>query len=529
MCPPGSTASSWCRIVLAGAGPIVWSMSTNVTDRVRLLLAARWLAARRAARLPASPIGLAQRLIPGYRVTPALALLSDELERAVTEPEVRLLITTPPRTGKSKLTSQVLPVWALARNPDLEVMGVSHGDDLALEHSREARRLVRDNGSVLGFKLAQDKSSAGRWRVDGQAGGMWAGGIMSGNVGFGSDLLLLDDVVKSAQEADSPAHRRRVSAEFHSSLMSRLHPGGSVVLVMTRWHPEDLAGELLAEGGWRHVNIPAVAEVGVADVLGRRPGVAMISALGRTAAGFAELRRAVGERVWFALYEGVPSPVEGGLVQRSWFEEWRLESVPGLPVRTVVGVDPSDSGRGDACGIVAASLMGDGSVVVTHDVSAPLTSDAWSRRAVELAFEVGASEVVVEGFTTAATYERVVGDAVARFCADHPELARRVGVRVWRARGDAFARSEGLLQALETGRCRVVGCLALEGEAVLWQSGQHQPDGLAALVIAFDVLSSVGGVVVAAPGGRLGGGRLGVVGGSGEVWWRRSVGGRRVG
>ena len=114
--------------------------------------------------------------------------------------------------------------------------------------------------------------------------------------------------MKDAQEADSAAHRRRVVNEYHSSLATRVHPGASILLVMTRWHPCDLAGELLASEPdvWTHTNVPAVAEAGIPDALGRATGVAMTSALGFTAEHFAAARRTSGERAWFALYEGVP-------------------------------------------------------------------------------------------------------------------------------------------------------------------------------------------------------------------------------
>ncbi|MFF0487796.1 hypothetical protein ACFYTQ_02110 [Nocardia sp. NPDC004068] len=128
--------------------------------------------------------------------------------------------------------------------------------------------------------------------------------------------------MKNAQAAESATYPRRVIHEFRASLMTRLHPGGSVVIVGTRWHPEDLIGTLLAEEPdvWDHINIPAVAETGIPDALDRSPGAAMVSALGRTAEEFAALRRTVGKRTWYSLFQGVPAPPEGGLVRREWFD-----------------------------------------------------------------------------------------------------------------------------------------------------------------------------------------------------------------
>ncbi|GFG68099.1 hypothetical protein MKUB_55890 [Mycobacterium kubicae] len=465
---------------------------------ITTLSAARVCQAARERQRPASPAELARRLDPKFVVTPTIRMLSDIAVRSVTEPDERDVVTTPPRTGKSRLLAVWTVVWALMRDPDMQIVLVSYSDELAQAHSREARQLINEHADYLGFRLSQDKTAVGRWRVDGHAGGLLATGINSGVTGFGADMLIVDDPVKDAQEADSAAHRRRVITEYRSTLATRVHPGGSVLLVMTRWHPSDLAGELLESEPdlWRHTNIPAVAEAGVPDALGRAPGVAMTSALGFTAEHFAAARRTSGERAWYALYAGVPAAPEGGLVKREWFDNWRLPAAPSGAVKTVVGVDPSDSGSGDSCGLVAMSLTAEGVVAIIADLSAPMTSDAWARAAVDLAVDVGASEIAVEAFAARETYRRVVAEALAR-------VKTRVPVKIttWppkgtdRGKGDAVARSSALLQALEVGTCRIAGHLPnLEAAAVTWQAGQHQPDSLAAVVVGHDVLvHSVGG------------------------------------
>jgi hypothetical protein len=466
-------------------------------EPIRSLVAARALRAVTARRRPQTPAELAQRLIPGYRVTPTIRLISDVLMKAIIEPDQRIILSCPPRTGKSVLVSQIGPVFALSRDPDAQVIVKSYGDELAEEHSREARRLIAGHPDLLGIELAQDKSAVGRWRVAGHRGGLLAGGILSGTTGFGATLLLVDDPVKGAGEADSAAHRRRLLAEFKASLLSRLHPLASCVVVMSRWSPNDLAGELLAEPGspWTYVNVPAISESGAPDALEREPGVAMVSALGRTAEGFAEIKRAVGQRTWAALYLGVPATPDGGLIQRSWLDDWRLPAAPRRPVHTVVGVDPSDSGSGDSCGLVAASMTAEGVVAVVADASAPMTSEQWATAAVALAVDVGASEIAIEGFAARETYTRVVTEALRRFRTLHP-----IRVTSWppkgggRGGGDAMARSAALLQAFEVGTCRIAGHLpAFEQAATAWQAGQHQPDSLAALVVAHDVLVHAAG------------------------------------
>ncbi|ORA38099.1 hypothetical protein BST13_05745 [Mycobacterium aquaticum] len=447
----------------------------------------------RAQRRPATPAELARRLDPKFRVTPTIRLLSDLAVRSVNEPDERDAVSTPPRTGKSRMLAIWTSVWALMQNPDLEIVIVSYSDELAQVHSREVRKIINEHGDFLGFRLARDKTAVGQWRVEGHEGGVLATGINSGVTGFGADLMIIDDPVKDAAEADSKAHRKRVLNEFQSTLSTRVHPGGSILLVMTRWHEEDLAGALLKQDPkrWRRTNIPAVSDAKIPDALGRPPGVAMISALGYTAADFAATRRMVGERVWFALYCGEPKTPAGSLVKAAWLDGWRLPVAPARPVFTVVAVDPSDSGEGDSCGLVATSMTAGGVVAMIADISAPMTSDAWAVAAVDLAVKVGASQITVEGFSARETYVRVVRAAIGR-AVEAGTLGREIRVTSWppkgRARvGDAVARSAALLQALETGTCRLAGHFPdFEIKAVAWQAGQHQPDNLAALVIGHD-------------------------------------------
>ena len=112
--------------------------------------------------------------------------------------------------------------------PRQTIMLVSYSDELAQAHSREVRRIVNQQSDYLGFSIAAEKSSVGLWAVQGRRGGLLAGGIQSGATGFGaSGLLIIDDPVKDAQEADSAAHRRRVLGEYRSSLATRVHPGAT--------------------------------------------------------------------------------------------------------------------------------------------------------------------------------------------------------------------------------------------------------------------------------------------------------------
>lgn len=300
-----------------------------------------------------------------------------------------------------------------------------------------------------------------------------------------------------------------------------------VVSHNTRWHPEDLSGTVLKgereadprDRSWRHINIPAIAEEGIPDALGREPGEVMVSARQRTRTEFEQTRKKVGERVWYALYQGSPVIPAGGLFSREWFDP-RLPDPPKHPVASIVGIDPADSGEGDDTGIIGGMLDQDGTIVLAEDWSGQMTADDWSRQAVWLALKLGAREIAMEAFATATTYEQVIKrswwdihheveekrrDGAILTAVEERALSRNMPfvIHKWRAGGDAVGRSALLRQALETGKCRVVQykLAQFEDDAANWQSGQHQPDRVSAAIIAHDRLAALGSgrMTVAAP------------------------------
>jgi predicted phage terminase large subunit-like protein len=217
----------------------------------------------------------------------------------------RLMVLMPPGSAKSTYCSVVLPPWWLARHPDHSIIAACHTEALAHHFGRRARAVLSEHGATAGARLARDDRAAGRWRTE--AGGEYfAAGVKGPIIGRRADLILIDDPVKSHAEADSPTLREALWNWFQSDLVPRLKPGGRIVLVMTRWHEDDLAGRLLAgDDGWRVLRLPALAEAD--DPLGRPEGEPLwptwegVEALARK-------RRAVGERIWAALFQQRPRP-----------------------------------------------------------------------------------------------------------------------------------------------------------------------------------------------------------------------------
>ena len=187
-----------------------------------------------------------------------LDLLCEKLEAVERGELLRLMVFMPPRHGKSEVVSKKFPAWYLGRNPDKEIIISSYSADLAYDFSRIARNTFREWGPKLwGLNLADDSSAVGRWGIQGHRGGLVAAGVGGPITGRGAHVAIIDDPFKNYEEAASETIRQKVLNWYKSTLRTRLAPGGAIVLVMTRWHEKDLAGELeaaMAEEGSVHIS-----------------------------------------------------------------------------------------------------------------------------------------------------------------------------------------------------------------------------------------------------------------------------------
>lgn len=251
----------------------------------------------------------------GQTPAPHHRLLIRELERVASGATKRLMVCMPP--GSAKSTYAILFVaWFLARMPRAKIIGASHTADLAERFSRTAQDVIRDNTDILGFRLAResvqdwDTSSRGEYKAAG------VGGPITGRR---ADLVIIDDPVKGRAQADSEIERENTWNWYRANLRTRLRPGASIVLIMTRWHEDDLGGRLLDTQRhlWRVVSLPAQAIEG--DPLGRSPGEWLWD--GDPKYGYADELRSVlaeaeasgGMRDWQSMYQQDPRPGEGAL------------------------------------------------------------------------------------------------------------------------------------------------------------------------------------------------------------------------
>ena len=278
-------------------------------------------------------IAFTRATFPAYEPAPHHRLIAEKL-MAVERGEIdRLIITTAPRHGKSQLASIHFPAWYLGRNPDRRIIATSYGAGLAYRMSRQARNVVIGPGWPFPHRLADDLAQVQQWDIAGHRGGYIAAGSGGPITGSGAHLLLIDDPVRNQQDADSAAQRESLWDWYQSTAYTRLEDGGAVILIMTRWHADDLAGRLLAAqaaGGdrWDVLHLPALAELD--DPLGREPGAALWPEK-YDAAALARINVAIGSRAFAALYQGRPSNDESALLKREWWKFYGGPTGHSLP------------------------------------------------------------------------------------------------------------------------------------------------------------------------------------------------------
>lgn len=281
--------------------------------------------------------------------TPALQLIEDALTDAFNTPDSRLIISMPPQEGKSTTASINFPIWALMQNPDLRIVTGSYAQGLANRNGRAVRNRIKAHPE-FGLEIARDNGAVAEWTLDGHQGGLLAVGRGAGVTGRPADLMLIDDPIKDRQEADSQTIRNLCMDWWHDALAARLSPGAPCIIIATRWHQSDMSGQLAATGDWTVLNIPAQCEDAASDPLGREAGEFMQSARRRTQQQWEQRKATAGPRTWAALYQGHPSPAEGDIFKREWWQHWdTMPSLDGQVIQswdlTFKGDDRTKKGR----------------------------------------------------------------------------------------------------------------------------------------------------------------------------------------
>ncbi|EKA7106791.1 phage terminase large subunit [Salmonella enterica] len=293
-------------------------------------------------------------------------LLSAELDNFLVEAEQglmpRLMIFAPPRSGKSEKASRRFPAYVLGKHPNWNVIACSYSSDLANRMSRDTQRIidsdrykevfpnVRLNGSNIRTVAGGAIRTAELWETlsaDGRlhGGSYRAAGVNGGITGQGMNIGIIDDPAKDYKTASSPTYQEAVIDWYDTTFFTRADPKiNGIIIILTRWHQSDLAGQLLKlaeEGGeqWRVVSFPMEAEkeeiheLNGKTYLLRKPGEILFPE--RMPQEFVDKAKQRGSLVWNALYQQRPTAKGGGLIKSEWFGEYR--ELPVMKWRAVYG------------------------------------------------------------------------------------------------------------------------------------------------------------------------------------------------
>jgi predicted phage terminase large subunit-like protein len=302
-------------------------------------------------------------------VTPAynwrfkhLAYICKALDDVTTGKIKRLILSVPPRHGKSELVTVRYAAWRLEKDPATRIIIGSYSQFLANKFSRKIKRIVKPRVAMNAERKAVEE-----WETKAE-GGIRAAGVGAGVTGTGADLIIIDDPYKGRKTADSQVTRDTVGEWFNEDVYTRLEPGGAVVVIHTRWHEDDLTGRLISEmthedgEKWTVINLPALAEED--DPLGRRPGEALCPQRYDEKA-LERIKKRQGEYAFSALYQGQPVSRSGGLFQKEWFRILDPADVPAN-LRWVRGYDLATSTKqtADFTASAACAVGDDGTLYI---------------------------------------------------------------------------------------------------------------------------------------------------------------------
>jgi len=378
----------------------------------------------------------------------------------------RVLVTMPPRHGKSETCSHWFPTWFLGHFPEERIILSSYEATFAASWGRKVRDSLNEAHAqgLFAHGVRAAVSSVSEWQVEGHGGGMITAGVGGAITGRGGHLLI-DDPVKNAEEANSQTYRDRTWEWYLSTALTRVEPGCWQLLIQTRWHEDDLAGRLLGQApdDWAVVNLPALAEE--QDPLGREPGAPLWPARFDTAA-LAERKTNLGSYWWNALYQQRPSAREGGFFKREWFPI--VEAAPAQAVRVRRWDAASTEAGGDYTVGLCMALTSDG-VFYIEDVQRDQLSPAGVEQLILQTAQTDGAQVRIRE-------EQEPGSAGKAVVTTRAGKLRGFDYRGRRSTGEKTLRAGPFAAQAEAGNVRLVKGLwnrALLDELCAFPHGAH--------------------------------------------------------
>jgi predicted phage terminase large subunit-like protein len=326
-----------------------------------------------------TPGALAAFYQPSTRQTPALDAIDAALVDLADAPgnTGRQMIFVPPQEGKSTRTSCWFPLWLLAQDPSLRIAIVSYSATKAERWGKWIRRMIEGHPE-LGIELMSDSRAVDSYETT-HGGRILSVGISGGITGEPVDCMIIDDPLRGRAEAESPTYRENAWDWWESNGSTRLSSRGRVVLMLTRWNADDLAGRMLKNesGAWKVLRIPALRDPSIPLVRGTdgasayRPNGELISVQRRAPGYFLDLKSKRSMYVWNSIFMQTPVAAEGNLFSRGDFRYWQFAQA-----------DPShhDPVRGERAIVDGVTLfLGDMTRFITMDLAASVkTSADWT-------------------------------------------------------------------------------------------------------------------------------------------------------
>lgn len=498
---------------------MTWATSSEEVAEARRLMIAKAALARDLCRDPAT---MACGLDPGYRLRPHLRVMGDAVAGVLRGDYDRLLILTPPQVGKSTLVAEWGAFWWLTQRPSDDIVIASYGFDLAETRSKAIRQLIARYGHEYGLVPQRGSTAIKDWRLE-SGGHLRAVGVGGGLSGYPANLIIVDDPHADRAEAESPRIRGAVHEWWSSTAAARLQPDmGAVIAIQTRWHEDDFAGRRLADEGrledggrWKVVHLPAIADPRFGpDPIGRAPGEPLTHPKiptkdrARLAAWWADKKRTSMVRDWHSLYQGDPKPVQGSLATYDLMRHITDGVTEVEPQKIAVAVDPSGGGR-DVAGIIGGFLGADQRLWITDDASLVGSSEAWSRAACILAYEIDAAIIIVEvnfGADMAAlvlrtAWKSLVDEGIL------PADELQPQIKTVRAKVGKLLRAEPIAQQMKLDRVRLRGVFPdLVHEWTTWRTTDPLSPGRidASVYLGYGLLPvPTSGVQFALPAGQV--------------------------
>ncbi|MCA1800356.1 MAG: terminase family protein, partial [Actinobacteria bacterium] len=275
---------------------------------------------------------------PSYDVNWHHKLVCDKLDEWVDGDLDRLIITMPPRHGKSELVSRRLPAYLLGRFPSDNIIGTSYGGSLARRMNRDVQRIIDSRRyreifpNVILPRSTDIKTgqtgyvrTTNMFEVIGYKGAYISAGVGGSITGMGGDWVIIDDPIKNMQDAMSQTMRDKVWEWYSSTLYTRLESGAKILVTLTRWHSDDLTGRLIEQAKnspdgdkWEVLSLPALSTGSRAEEDQRDEIDQALWSAKKDAEALKRTRESLPGKVWSSLYQQNPTPDDGSIWKRHY-------------------------------------------------------------------------------------------------------------------------------------------------------------------------------------------------------------------